>query len=187
MAVKHLRHHILRFYKHRENVKLHLGCGYNYLNGYVNIDSSHAVRADYYLNIASIKSFFKANSVDEVLMSHVIGYFNLFDARILFKDLYDLLKTNGILVLEFPDVQKSARILLNSNGEEGYIEAIRAFYAFDKTQLKNGEKYMPYKFGWSANYLGHELSKVGFVIIEKSDCDSHSLPNRDSKVIAKKP
>ena len=98
-------------------LRLHLGCGEQYLDGYVNIDyprSEHAVmnvKADHYADIATLK--YPVNSVDEIRLHHVFEHFNRVTALALLIQWYQWLKPGGKLVIETPDLEGSAKILLS--------------------------------------------------------------------------
>lgn len=53
-------------------MKINIGCGREYLQGYTNIDISKEVKADEYLDIRTDKLPFKNDSVDEIYISGVL-------------------------------------------------------------------------------------------------------------------
>jgi hypothetical protein len=57
--------------------KLHLGCGHDYMDGYINLDSSRDVRADVYFNLEACKKKrlpFIDNTFDEIQANHLIEH-----------------------------------------------------------------------------------------------------------------
>ena len=98
-------------------LRLHLGCGEQYLDGYINIDyhrSEHAVmdvKADRYVDIAALE--YPDNSVDEIRLHHVFEHFNRVTALALLIRWYKWLKPGGKLVIETPDLIGSAKVLLS--------------------------------------------------------------------------
>lgn len=75
---------------------LNIGCSKNYLKGYKNIDIDKSVKADEYYDIGKgIKE--RANSVDEILLSHVLMYFKYYEVKNILKECYRVLKTCGKL------------------------------------------------------------------------------------------
>ena len=50
-----------------------------------------------------------------------------------------------------------------------YIEAVRAIYAFDLTQVRTRATYQPYAFGWSYWHLKRELEIAGFSTVFSAD------------------
>jgi len=88
-------------------MKLHLGCGGTYLEGYVNIDYPTTdktimnVKADIYQDITTLE--YEKNSIDEVRSHHVFEHFNRVDALKLLIKWRGWLKPGGKLVIETPD------------------------------------------------------------------------------------
>jgi predicted SAM-dependent methyltransferase len=99
-------------------LKLHLGCGQRYLEGYENIDfpsSFHSVQernvADLNADILSLR--FTAQSIEEVRLHHVYEHFPRPIACALLAGWFSWLKLGGTLHIEVPDFKKTARIMLN--------------------------------------------------------------------------
>ena len=90
-------------------LKLNLGCGNRYLEGYLNIEIDSEL-ADLKADILDLK--FDKNSIAEVLMVHVIEHIEHFKARSFIEKVYNWLKDDGQLVMEFPDIIKVARCIL---------------------------------------------------------------------------
>lgn len=88
-------------------LKLHLGCGETYLEGYTNIDypqdqhSVMKVRADKYADIRTLQ--YPDNSVDEIRSHHMFEHFNRAEALALLARWRRWLKPGGALVIETPD------------------------------------------------------------------------------------
>jgi len=167
------------------NSKLNLGCGNEYRDGWVNVDIDSSKRTDICCDFINLKKHFNENSIDQIYMIHSISYLNLWESRIFFKDSYDLLKTGGILELEFPDIEKCSKIIVESQDFENCIEAIRGIYAFDLDQIKNKENYRPYSFGWSGKYMRDTLIKIGYTEISILEPETHGKRTwRDTRIIA---
>lgn len=98
-------------------LRLHLGCGEQYLQGYVNIDyppSEHAVmrvKADYYCDITKLN--FPDNSIDEIRLHHVFEHFSRVAALALLIRWHRWLKIGGKLWIETPDLEGTAKTLLS--------------------------------------------------------------------------
>jgi len=169
-------------------LKLHLGCGTIYLKDYVNIDVSTDSVADIVCDFRDIFKLYPINSVSEILMVHSISYLRLWEARDFLKDCFQLLKEGGCLTLEFPDLEKCASLLLQSNTDyTNYIEAVRGIYAFDLGQINRKEHFYTYAFGWSAWHIKKELSEIGFSFIDIESPKTHENRIwRDTRVVAVK-
>ena len=98
-------------------VRLHLGCGEQYFEGYVNIDyptEEHnvmEVKADYHAAITDLT--FPDNSVDEIRLHHVFEHFPRVTALALLIKWQKWLKVGGKLHIETPDFVGSAQTLLS--------------------------------------------------------------------------
>lgn len=170
-----------------EPLKLHLGCGDVYLNDYVNIDLSSDSVADVISDFQNIYRLYPENSVSEILMVHSISYLRLWEAIDFFKECHYILKEGGQLILEFPDIEKCASVIVKSkNDYPNYIEAVRSFYAFDMGQIKNKESFYTYRFGWSSWHIEQELKNIGFKNIVYTDGLLHNQNWRDTHVEATK-
>lgn len=98
----------------QEAPRLHLGCGERYLEGYLNIDfppSEHSVQtaspADLHADITRLS--YEPGSVGEVRLHHVFEHFDRVTAIRLLIDWYGWLREGGLLVIETPDFEASAR------------------------------------------------------------------------------
>ena len=98
-------------------LKLHLGCGEQHFDGYVNIDyppSEHTVmtvKADLFADLKDLD--FPAESVDEIRLHHVFEHFNRVTALAKLIRWHTWLKIGGKLHIETPDLEGSARTLLS--------------------------------------------------------------------------
>jgi hypothetical protein len=166
-------------------LKLNLGCGNLYKENWVNIDIDKSIKTDICSDFMSVHNNFQFNSVKAISMIHSVSYLNLWEARIFFKNMYDLLIQRGVFELEFPDAIKCAKVLSTTKSTKQYIEAIRGIYAFDLNQINNQENFKSYSFGWSAWFIKLELQKVGFKEVRILRPLTHGEQNwRDTRIIA---
>jgi predicted SAM-dependent methyltransferase len=108
-------------------MKLHLGCGQKYLEGYVNIDfpaSEHTVQqtgvADEFHDLYALK--YKKDAVKEIRLHHVFEHFERVVACAFLAGWNSWLEMNGILHIEVPDFETSFRknfSVLNRKKHEG--------------------------------------------------------------------
>lgn len=88
-------------------MKLHLGCGGKYLEGYINIDFPPSektiarVRADIYKDIRELEH--EDGSIEEIRSHHLFEHFNRVEALRLLLKWRRWLKIGGKLVVETPD------------------------------------------------------------------------------------
>lgn len=169
-------------------IKLNIGCGDMYLDGWINIDCNVFHKVDLLIDLKDTHKFFSNNSVNTIMLLHSISYLNLWEARDCFLIFFNLLEDGGKLIFEFPDTVKCSKAIMESNMEfNKYIESLRAFYAFDLEQIDKREKYMPYTFGWTGWHIQKELSNVGFSKVEILQPQTHGKRElRDTRIEATK-
>lgn len=103
----------------KQLLKLHLGCGEKYLEGYVNIDfpeGEHTVmkpKADIEADIRTLS--YPENSVDEIRSHHMFEHFTRAEALKLLSRWRGWLKPDGLLVIETPDFATSSSLYLSSS------------------------------------------------------------------------
>jgi len=84
-------------------MKLHLGCGKNVLDGYVNVDKY--VTGENIRNMDILKLPWGDEEVDEILAEHVVEHLSFSEEGIFFAEAYRLLKPGGMLSVEVPDIE----------------------------------------------------------------------------------
>lgn len=84
-------------------MKLHLGCGKNIKEGYVNIDGF--VEGDGITKMDILNMTYSDNSVDEILAEHLFEHIPFKDEERLFRECFRLLNDGGKLVIETPDME----------------------------------------------------------------------------------
>lgn len=97
-----------------EPIRLHLGCGERYLEGYVNVDFPPETQSlmdtskvDLYADITQLT--YEPGSVAEVRLHHVFEHFDRPTTLRLLLDWCDWLTVDGTLVIETPDFERCAR------------------------------------------------------------------------------
>lgn len=98
---------------HRERIlKLHLGCGNNLLEGYVNIDKYNE-KANKIMDVTKLE--YPNACVDEIFTSHMIGHITYSDFIKALKEWKRVLKKGGVLVIRCPNFEKHLYNWLNSS------------------------------------------------------------------------
>lgn len=165
-------------------MKLHLGCGQVYLDGYVNIDyplSEHTVQqksvADEFHDLTNMR--YKAGTIEEVRLHHVFEHFPRTQAIALVASWHSWLQKNGRVHIEVPEFDATAEIFLNP-----------------KTPAKDRHVAIRHIFGsneaaWAVHYDGwnewrfRELFKAFGFKTEKVTRNEY-LATRNIEVIARK-
>lgn len=97
------------------SLKLHLGCGSNLLEGYVNIDKYYP-HADRVMDV--VKLDYPDGSVEEIFTSHMIEHVPLSDFLLMLREWKRVLKSNGRLVIRCPNFELYLKMWLE--GDENY-------------------------------------------------------------------
>lgn len=81
-------------------VKLNIGCGYDIRKGYINIDVKEGVGVDLVLDATSLHLPFDDNSVDEILLYHVLEH--MVYRYEFIEECKRILKKDGLLHIKLP-------------------------------------------------------------------------------------
>src|SRR3989304_4340451 len=143
-------------------LRLHLGCGERYLNGYVNIDyppAKHTVQkktvADLFADVITLN--LPDNSVDEIRLHHVFEHFDRPIAIALLCRWHLWLKIGGIVHIETPDFEASMTLM--SSSQHSYTQkpsVMRHLFGSHEAD------WAIHKDGWYREKYEHVLSKLGF-------------------------
>jgi len=165
-------------------MKLHLGCGGNYFDGYVNIDyppDKHTIqtntKVDKYADITKLK--FPSNSIEEIRLHHVFEHFSRPIACALLVSWRSWLKSGGIIRIEVPDFDKTAFQILNPFSTH-HQKNVSLRHIFGSNEADWAVHYE----GWSSGRLSLILNRLGFNIVKiKKNNWKHTY---NFEIIAKK-
>jgi predicted SAM-dependent methyltransferase len=90
-------------------VKLHVGCGKRFIEGYIHIDLMDYPHIDYKTSVDNL-SMFKDNSVDVIYACHLLEHFKRGETEKVLKEWYRVLKKGGILRISVPDFRQIVKI-----------------------------------------------------------------------------
>jgi hypothetical protein len=84
-------------------MKLNLGCGYNQVEGYINVDNDPNCNPDIVADLEAILPF-ADSSVDEIIMQHILEHLGQDTKTYLsvWKELYRILKDQGVIRIVVP-------------------------------------------------------------------------------------
>ena len=85
-----------------EKMKLNLGCGTDWREGYINVDFNKDVKSDLIFDLNHLAYPFEDNSISEIIINHALEHLTI-SIPDFFKECYRILKPNGILHLEVPN------------------------------------------------------------------------------------
>ena len=133
-------------------MKLHLGCGNDYLEGYINTDL-YAENVDERFDALTIP--YSDNTFDEVRAFHIIEHFDWFKGNEALKEWHRVLKPGGRLHIETPDFLESCRVFVTSP-----VEVQNSMYGhFFSTPWISGQQHL---FLFTENQLCYQLYQIGF-------------------------
>jgi FkbM family methyltransferase len=142
-------------------LRLHLGCGEQRLDGYVNLDyapDAHnvmRVRADFHADVAALE--FPSESVDEIRLHHVFEHFPRVVALALLVRWQRWLKPGGVLRIETPDLEGSARVIASTEAPLAHKLAAARHLA--------GDQAAPWAYHvdlWFPERFRRTLARLGF-------------------------
>lgn len=149
-------------------MKLHLGCGQRYLEGYTNIDfppSEHTVQvasvADEHADLLNLK--FPENSVGEIRLHHVFEHFPRYTACALVAAWQSWLSEGGILRIEVPDMLLTGLASINP-----FASRFRRRVAERHLFGSHEAAWAGHKEGYTSRDLRALLSVFGLRVIKKS-------------------
>jgi predicted SAM-dependent methyltransferase len=140
-------------------MKLHLGCGERYIEGYVHIDAIKFPHVDHVYAVDSLP-FIQDNTVDVIYNCHILEHFHRCDVERVLREWKRVLKPNGILRISVPDMMGLCEHYVKHRNLEDVVYSIFG-----------GADYM-YNFHYNAfdyQSLSDLLRRVGFKGIRPYD------------------
>lgn len=169
-------------------MKINLGCGADYREGYVNVDfsdldsSGNTIKIDKKCNFLKDDLPFEDDSAEEIIFNEVLEHFNRWNGVLILKKIYKTLSQSGKLYLTVPNSERQLKILLMHmnqnitfddflNGHEKWT-----FWKFHDdlaggTRESDGFDGNSHKTFFSKNALISVLQHVGFKV-QKVEIDS---------------
>jgi len=141
-------------------LKLHLGCGENYIEGWVNVDFD-STKADEEFDLT--KPFpYHSKSVDFIFAEHILEHFTYEEGLSFLKECHRVLKTTGIFRLSTPDLSWAVDRYLVGAVDEWKEEG---FTTDSPCKLLNyGMRLWGHKFVYDMEELQSSLQKTGFIV-----------------------
>jgi hypothetical protein len=148
------------------SIRLHLGCGERYLEGYVNIDyppEQHSVQlsspADVYADIAQLR--YEPATVTEIRLHHVFEHFDRTTALRMLIDWYEWLEEDGVLIIETPDFEASARRFIRKRFRSDRNKVVRHVFGSQEAPWAfHADGWYEQKYRLVLEALGYDVSRV---------------------------
>ena len=151
-------------------MKLNVGCGTDYRDGFINIDGSDALtKVDRVIDISteSLLSHFNEGEIVYILANDIIEHHFHWEAVGIMKDFYALLKHGGQTEIRVPDcayIIKSWRLSLDKklNLLFGGQDIPQGRDPNMDESRKQFPQYFCHKYGWTMKQMEKELYEIGF-------------------------
>jgi len=121
-------------------MKLHLGCGERYLEGFSHIDLAQYDHIDYEMPVDNLE-IFPNNSIEEIYASHVIEYFDREEIKSVLKEWNRVLKENGILRLAVPNFPELIKVYETSDDLSKILGPLYGKWQIDKKNIYHKTVY----------------------------------------------
>lgn len=165
--------------------KLHLGCGENYLKGYLNIDfpqTHHPVqrqtKPDLQTDLTTLS--YPEDSIAEIRLHHVFEHFDRPTALRLLIDWYLWLREGGRLVIETPDFKSSIQTFLQSDSPK-QAKILRHLFGSHEAG------WATHKDAWYAAKFKLYLTRLGFAKISIKRSKWQSTENITVTAVKRRP
>ena len=142
-------------------MKLHLGCGERYLEGFTHVDLAKYDHIDHEIPVDNLE-IFSDNSVEEIYASHVIEYFDREEIKPVLKEWNRVLKENGVLRLAVPNFPELIKVYEISDDLSKILGPL-----YGKWKINTKSIY--HKTVYDEKSLTDILEKAGFRNIRKWD------------------
>jgi hypothetical protein len=170
-------------------LKLNIGSGKYSLDGYVNIDAIVSPIANSKPDILCdvIKIPLPDACAIEVMGIHIFEHLYRWQCDEAIEEWRRLLRVDGALVLEMPDLMKfCANILEGRNDSKRYPNQLGMFGMYGDPRERN--PFMVHRWGWTFATIKPFLSQHGFKDIKEEPTQWHPIGRgvRDFRVTARK-
>lgn len=163
-------------------MKLHLGCGKRILSGYINIDGANQ-KADVIHDLTKPLPY-GDDTADEIVAIHLFEHFFPDDVPNVLADWRRVLKPGGKLILEMPDIYKSAKNLV-AEVEAGCFPSNQwsMFPIYGDCPEKS--LFECHKWGWTYITIKPVIEAAGFAKVVERPTEWHGRrENRDFRIEA---
>ncbi len=140
-------------------MKLHLGCGTRYLEGYVHIDLADYDHIDIKSSVDLLDKI-ENDSIDEIYASHVLEYFDRTEAEKVLNEWKRTLKKGGLLRLAVPNFEQLINVYKKTEEIEKILGPLFGKWSIEK------ESFIYHKTVYDRKSLTLLLEKIGFEQIE---------------------
>lgn len=167
----------------RIHPKINIGSGEMLKKEYINYDQliwkRNNLETDIIGRVEDVCCLLPIGYFEEIICFHVIEHFRMFNAIKVLSDFYKLLKPEGKLIIEGPDILGSYVYLIETKkNPKAYIDMV---FGKEVDRIKYG-KGMVHRSGWTQEVAREALIKVGFKVTYTGIGMSHGMGLRDFRV-----
>lgn len=160
-------------------MKLNIGCGDSYIDGFINIDGSTEVKTDKVIDISkdSLTNHFAENSVEYILASDILEHHFHWEAVQLLKDCLVILQKDGILDIRVPDcehiINSQLPLEVKLTSLYGGQDVPQCNNAVMNESRKQYPEYFCHKYGWTKDRLRTHIYDIGYSGVEFKNADTN--------------
>jgi predicted SAM-dependent methyltransferase len=147
-------------------IKLNIGCGGTRIPGFIGVD---IIKTDAVDIIAPADLLpYKDNEVDEVVVEHMLEHLTYECAQRAVVEWHRILRPDGVLTIEVPDVLGLCKQFVEANhynqyiSYKGYWPISAHLYGHQRGSTDPEKISQIHKSGWTLDHLCFVLSGVGF-------------------------
>jgi predicted SAM-dependent methyltransferase len=156
----------------RKRDKTQIGCGPNYIEGFVNIDANLQRKVDYLLDVRCGLPF-PDNSISFIYSCHMLEHLHITDAINLLKECRRVLTPDGYMRLTLPDFEFVFRILA---GDE-QCDFPRNFTSRQGQAINFLFCDGQHKYGFTKEIVQEVALQLGFSKVVTATADDSNIPN----------
>lgn len=158
-------------------MRLHLGCGADYRDGYINVDAWPSVRADRHVPVFPLTDI-ADGSVLEILAIHVIESFYQWQVPAVLADWARVLKNGGRLILEGTDLDSTMEMAQSKDPQR---RQWGLWGLYGRQDMPEPNVATLHHYVWRSVELVDEMMKVGFYGGVITRATTH-VPERDFRI-----
>jgi len=144
-------------------LKLHLGCGKRYLPGFVHIDRADFPHIDFRCGADSLPMF-ESGAAELIYASHMLEYFDRFEARRVLEEWKRVLSPGGLLRLAVPDFEALAEIYFQNKKLDAILGPL-----YGRMEIAGTATVIYHKTVYDFESLRHLLEEAGFGDVRRYD------------------
>lgn len=149
-----------------KSVKFNMGAGQDKIEGYLSVDM-HSDTADIKMDIMKLN--LPQDCADEIMSSHLIEHIPQHRAPEILEKWYNVLKRDGKLIIETPNIEELFKDYLIQTEEEKHTTLMCLYGAFvdrDTPEVREKGALSPHLWGYTPKSLSDLCEKIGFKNIQ---------------------